>query len=513
MTRRHRLNWDTLFALDTLLGRVARWLREQGAEAYLVGGSVRDALLGRAPHTFHDLDFAVPADGMALARRLANQLGGAFFPLDSERDTGRVVLIEPDGTRFYLDFARWRGDSLRDDLADRDFTINAIALGVGQRDAALIDPFNGQADLAAGIVRAVSEQSFAKDPLRALRAARMEAAFGFRIEPHTEALLRQAIPRLDRVSRERVRDEVYRILAAPGAAGHIRRLDGLGLLGAILPEITALKGVTQSSPHRFDVYGHTLQVLEALEGLYAWLWPEAGYSPLAAGMMARLEEWRDELRDHLSQPTSGDRDRATLLKLAALLHDAGKPQTRSQDESGRVRFWGHEKSGAEIAARALRRLRFSGEEVTLARRVVAHHLRPLHLSRAEKVTRRAVYRFFRDTGEAGVDVVLLSLADHMGITAEWPRAADVAAILLEAYFYRRREIISPPKLVGGRDLMAEFDLAPGPRIGELLERVREAQAEGRISKRQEALSLVSEILKEHPVLPQETPYGILEIES
>ncbi|OQY25985.1 MAG: hypothetical protein B6I34_00890 [Anaerolineaceae bacterium 4572_32.1] len=230
-------------------------------------------------------------------------------------------------------------------------------------------------------------------------------------------------------------------------------------------------------------------------------------------MMARLEEWRDELRDHLSQPTSGDRDRATLLKLAALLHDAGKPQTRSQDESGRVRFWGHEKSGAEIAARALRRLRFSGEEVTLARRVVAHHLRPLHLSRAEKVTRRAVYRFFRDTGEAGVDVVLLSLADHMGITAEWPRAADVAAILLEAYFYRRREIISPPKLVGGRDLMAEFDLAPGPRIGELLERVREAQAEGRISKRQEALSLVSEILKEHPVLPQETPYGILEIES
>lgn len=492
---------DALFSLETLLGRVARWLRDEGVEAYLVGGSVRDALLGRPVSAFHDLDFAVPSGGLRLARRLANRLGGAFFALDVERDTGRVVLIEPDGRRLYLDFARWRGDSLQADLADRDFTINALALDLGRKQA-VIDPFGGQEDISAGVVRAVTDRSFANDPARTLRAVRMEAVFDFGIEPHTETLLRQAIPWLDRVSCERVRDELDRILAAPGAAAHVRRLDDLGLLAAVLPEVVALEGVTQSSPHRSDVYTHTLQVVEALEGLFAWLWPAAGYTPLAgetAKTVDRLLPWRDPLREHLSQPTSDDRLRATLLKLAALLHDAGKPETRSEDEAGRIRFLGHESRGAAITARALRRLRFSGEEVALARTIVAHHLRPLHLSQVETVTRRAIYRFFRDTGDAGVDVTLLSLADCLGTrgafgSAGWHRALDVAAALWEGYFCRRREMVSPPRLIGGRDLMAEFDLSPGPRIGELLECVREAQAEGQVSSREEALALVREVL-------------------
>lgn len=498
------MDLDALFTPDTLLGRIACWLREEGVEAYLVGGSVRDALLGRGAQAFHDLDFAVPAGGLVLARRLANWLGGAFFPLDAERDTGRAVLTKPDGGRLYLDFARWRGDSLQTDLADRDFTINAMALGVtrGER-VALIDPFGGQADLSAGVVRAVSEQSFAHDPARTLRAVRIEAELGFHLEPHTEALLRHAVPWLDRVSRERVRDELDRILAAPGAAGHVHRLDDLGLLALVLPEVIALKGVTQSLPHRTDVFTHTLQVLEVLEGLFAWLWPGAGYTPLAkdgASAATRLAPWRGPLQAHLSQPTSGDRVRATLLKLAALLHDVGKPETRSEDEAGRIRFLGHEKGGAEIAARALGRLRFSSKEVALVRTTVVHHLRPLHLSKVEAVTHRAVYRFFRDAAAAGVDVTLLGLADQLGTRkdaldlTEWQRALDVAAALLAGYYHRHREVISPPKLVNGRDLMRTFGLSPGPRLGELLERVREAQVEGLVSTREEALALVREIL-------------------
>lgn len=504
------MNLDCLLAPDTLLGRVAAWLREQNIEAYLVGGSVRDVLLGRPAHAVHDLDFAVPAGGLALARRLANQLGGAFFPLDAERDTGRVVLAEADGRRFYLDFACWRGNSLHADLADRDFTINAMALDVAQERPVVIDPFGGRADLSAGLVRAVTDRAFVDDPARTLRAVRLEAALGFRIEPHTEALLRQAIPRLDRVSRERVCDELDRILAAPGAAGHVRRLDDLGLLAAILPEVVALQGVTQPPPHCADVYQHTLLVLEALEGLFAWLWPDAGYAPLAEATqgLERLAPWRETLRLHLSRPASGDRARATLLKLAALLHDAGKPETRSQDETGRVRFFGHEQKGAAIAARALRRLRFSSQEVALVREIVAYHLRPLHLSRAEATTRRAVYRFFRDAEEAGVDVVWLGLADCLGTRgdafdpAEWQRLLGVAATLLEGYFQRRQEVVSPPRLIGGRDLMAEFGLSPGPRLGELLERVREAQAEGRVASREEALTLVRHILEARPLESQ-----------
>ena len=140
--------------------------------------------------------------------------------------------------------------------------------------------------------------------------------------------------------------------------------------------------------------------------------------------------------------------------------------------------------------------------MALVRTVVAHHLRPLQLSRTEAVTRRAVYRFFRDTGAAGLDVTLLALADHLGThghaldPTEWQRVLGAAAVLLEGYFQRRQEVVSPPKLVSGRDLMAEFGLSPGPRVGELLERVREAQAEGRVSTPEEALSLLREILEE-----------------
>jgi putative nucleotidyltransferase with HDIG domain len=502
--RRSNLALEALLAPNALLDRVARWLHEQGVEAYLVGGSVRDALLGHPASAFHDLDFAVPKGGLAVARRLADWLGGAFFPLDVERDTGRVVLTEPDARRRYLDFARWRDDSLQADLADRDFTINAIALDItSESGPALIDPFSGQADLRAGVLRAVTDQSFANDPARTLRAVRMEAQLGFSLEPHTEALLRQAVPWLRRVSRERVRDELDCIIAAPGVADHLRRMDDLGLLAEVLPEVTALKGVSQSLPHRFDVYTHTLQVLGALEGLFAWLWSEVRYKPLtgeAAKAMEKLVPWRDSLRAHLCRPTSGDRERATLLKLAALLHDVGKPMTRSVDDDGRIRFLGHAKKGAEIAAQALRRLRFSGEEASLVHTIVTHHQRPLFLAQAEPVTRRAIYRFFRDAGSAGVDVVLLSRADYVGThgdaldAAEWQHGLDLAASLLESYFQRHDKVIDPPKLISGRDLMAEFDLSPGPRLGELLELVREAQAGGQVATREEALALVRQSL-------------------
>jgi tRNA nucleotidyltransferase/poly(A) polymerase len=487
-----------------LLGRVARWLREEGVNAYLVGGCVRDALMGRATHV-RDLDFAVPAGGLTVARRLADWLGGAFFPLDRERDTGRVVLTEGDGSRRYLDFARWRGSTLYTDLADRDFTINAMALDITQgTDATLLDPLGGQADLSAGVVRAVSEGSFVQDPARTLRAARMEAELGLHIEPHTETLLRQAIPLLDRISHERVRDELARILATPGAAGHIGRLDDLGLLATVLPEVTALKGVTQPPPHRADVYTHTLQVLHALEELYSWLWPDKGYPPLAAEAtkaIDRLAPWRNTLRSHLSQLTSGDRVRATLLKLASLLHDVGKPATRSEDETGHIHFLDQEKRGTEIAARTLRRLRFSSEEMLLVQTTVTHYRRLFDFDRPEAVTRRAIYRFFRHTGAAGVDVTLLSGAEYLGTHEDsldltgWQRTLDVAAALLDTYFHLQ-DVISPPKLISGRDLITAFELSPGPRVGELLERVREAQAEGQVSTRKEALELVRQILHE-----------------
>lgn len=452
-----------LFPPETLPGRILDLLRDQGTEAYLVGGSVRDALLGCPVADLHDLDFAVPSGGLALARRLADALGGAFFALDAERDTGRVVL----GQRLYVDIARWRGHSLRADLADRDFTINAIALDVARPEAAPIDPFRGQDDLAAGVVRVVSDSAFADDPARLLRAVRMEAQFGFRIAPHTEALLRAAAPRLSEVSRERVRDELMRILRPPGAVAHVTRLDDLGLLAAVVPELAER--------------GWSRRTLRALEGLYAFFWPGAGYEPLSgevAAMAELVSPWRCELRQFLEQPTSGDRRRASLLKLAAL-------------------FSGAE---GEMTGSALRRLRFSRQEVQRAQAAVVYGRQPRQLAHAGPVTRLEIYRFFRQAGDAGVEAVLLGLVDTFATPdaashlPDWPVLSAAVAALLGGYFDRYREVVDPQRLIGGRDLMAAFDLPPGPRIGELLEQVREAQATGRVSSCQEALALARQLL-------------------
>jgi len=480
---------------------VHRLAARRGVRVWPVGGAVRDALLD-CP--IHDWDFAVERDAMGLARAVADALGGAYFPLDTERDAGRVVLAVADGTRLELDFAALRGAGLEADLLARDFTINALAL---DETGTLVDPTGGQADLEGGRVRAASERVFRDDPVRLLRAVRMEAGLGFEIEPQTAAWLRRDAPLLALPSAERVRDEFVRLLALQGAATHLQRLDEFGLLPYMMPELASLKGLTQSPPHRFDVWRHTLLVVDALEGVIAAATGrEVGPStlvdapPAAWGELARvLVQFAGDVTAHLAVEVSGGRGRATLLKLAALLHDVGKPETWSLGEDGCIHFYNHELVGAQIAAARLQRLRFSRDEVGRVRVMVGQHLRPAHLARTAQVTRRAVYRYFRATGCAGVEVVLLCLADHL---ATWgpnlqeqrrARRLEVAETLLAHYFERHEETVAPPPLLTGHDLMAELGLAEGPEVGRLLETVREAQAAGEVRTREQALALVRQI--------------------
>jgi hypothetical protein len=213
-----------------------------------------------------------------------------------------------------------------------------------------------------------------------------------------------------------------------------------------------------------------------------------------------LSPFSRQLSAHLSQPISDDRARLTVLKLVALLHDLGKPATKSFDDKGGIHFYGHGEEGAEVVGAILRRLRFGGSEVSLAKTIVANHMRPPLLAGEEVVTRRAVYRFFRDTGDAGVDTLLLYLADHLATWGpnlrmeRWWRRVEFVASMLADYYERHQKVISPPKLINGYDLMDEFDLEEGPRIGELLEVVREAQVEDEVRTKEEALALVKGLL-------------------
>ena len=455
-----------------LLDQVISFLGDHDVDAYLVGGLVRDQLLKRADK--RDIDLAIVGDASELAREFADANSGAFYLMDEEHNVARVILGDT-----YIDFAELRGD-LRQDLGTRDFTINAMARQLGSDQ--LIDPFHGQRDLRDKYVRAVSEHVFLDDPVRLLRAIRIAGELGFSIEQHTEGLMRSDESLLSYASMERARDEFCKILAQDNAIALLRQMDDLGLLTALLPEMGTLKGVTQSLPHTYDVFNHTLHTVDELVKIQA-----CGYVDVANG------EFVGELKKHMAHQVSAARARGTLLRLTALLHDLGKPVTRTVEESGRIRFFEHEPCGAEMAETLMRRLRFSNDEIDIVKPTITHHLRPALLSVEPHVSNRAAYRFFRDAGDAGVDVCVLMMADQRARTS--PNVDEtqdavlrgVTATLLDRYYRTPVAVISPPSLVDGRMLMRELNLDAGPHIGELLESIREAQAEGEIKTREDAL--------------------------
>jgi tRNA nucleotidyltransferase/poly(A) polymerase len=467
-----------------LLQKVINILKDQQLEAYLVGGAVRDLLLEKG--SVVDLDFAVPSDGLVAARKVADLLGAAFYPLDAERGTGRVV-YSPGGPKKHLDFATFRGDTLEADLRDRDFTINAMALRL-TRPPALIDPLNGRRDLEKGEIRAVSVESFEHDPVRVLRAIRQAQELGFQIETETQGYLQQAAPRLTTTSPERQRDELIRLLATPAPDQTLISLQRLEVLSRWLPEIEAMAGVPQSPPHHLDVFEHTAAALAAWTGM------------LRAGLPQLPAKFQDQAHAYLNKRLAGELRWQQLISLALLWHDTGKPRTYGMD-GDRIRFFGHEQVSATLVADRLVGFHFSNQAIRLVKTVVAHHMRPLLLAADRKpVSSRAIYRFFRDTGEQGIDagvaVILHALADHQatyppGQGQAGQQALDrVVARLLAAYFEHQERVVDPPPLLTGHELMAALGLPPGPTIGRILDRLKEAQASGQVTDRASALAFI-----------------------
>ncbi|MBM3150762.1 MAG: alpha/beta fold hydrolase, partial [Chloroflexi bacterium] len=381
------------------------------------------------------------------------------------------------------------------------FTVNALALDL--RTMAVHDPLGGLADLRAGQLRACSATAFTDDPLRIIRGVRQAAAYGFQIHPETRNAMKQANPGLREVSPERLRDELARMLAGLHQAACLQALDRLGALDAILPELEGLKGMEQPAPHVHDGWQHTVATLAHLEGILSILSP--GFDPetandLFTGMLAqRLGRYRLQLAAHLDESLVPGRSVRSLLSLAAIYHDIAKPPSRSVDESGRLRFLGHDEQGSIIAAARLRALQFSGPEVERVETIIRNHMRVhFHVNRLAREgkppTRRGLYRFFRDTGQAGVETILLSLADLRATYEEtltqetWAACLDICRLFLENLWEKPKEAVAPPAILDGEGLMKALGLSPGPRVGFLLENIREAQATGKVRSRREALA-------------------------
>lgn len=443
---------------------------EHSPSIYLVGGAIRNTLLSIP---IHDLDFVLPVDTFSTARKVANRLDGAFFPLDEERETARVIVTDSQGQRQIIDFAAFRGDTLEDDLRARDFTINAMAVSL-QEPQALLDPLSGAADLHNGLLRSCSDHTFQDDPLRILRAVRLAAQFTLHIDPRTRKQIPKAVPHLSGVSPERLRDELFRILDGPKQSTALKALDILGVFPTLFPRSPFSKRAQR-------ILSHLETLLKVVGDEYD---PEAAASWTVGLAVLRLGRYRNDLSQHLGVELVLERSLFPLLFLAALYlaEDVGDTSTASA-----------------LLLRRAESFRLSNAEIAHLRACFRAVERFHHLAASPNPPgRREVYRYFRGVGEAGLSAVYLSLAGFLAQHGSappkdaWTKQLDIARALLEAWWEHHAERISPPPLLNGTDLMEALNLSPGPIIGDLLETIREAQATGEVTTRSGALSLAKD---------------------
>ncbi|HYM56100.1 MAG TPA: HDIG domain-containing protein [Solirubrobacteraceae bacterium] len=461
-----------------------------GRRAWLVGGLVRDRALGRGGETA-DVDVVVDGDPAEAARAVARAAGrAACFALSEEFGSWRVVAREGS---WQVDVEPMRGGALEEDLALRDFTVNAIAEPLD--GGAPIDPLGGMADLQARRLRMAGPRAFADDPLRVLRLVRVALELDLQADAETLRAAGADAAGLAGVSAERVFMELRRILAAPAAVRGLQTLSELGAAAVVLPELEALRGVEQSRFHHRDVYGHTLEVLQRaidLTGAGGLASPELGPSIARHGA---------EVAALLAEPLADDLTRGEALRWGALLHDAAKPLTREvRPADGRVTFLGHDARGAELARAVLERLRASERLCAHVAALVRHHLRLGFLvHEPQPLSRRSVFAYLRACWPVEVDVTVLSIADRLATRGDRAQEAidahlSVAGGLL-ADALRWRAEGPPTPLLRGDELAGELGIATGPRIGELLAGLAEAQYAGELTTREQAIEYARRLLR------------------
>lgn len=439
---------------------------------YVVGGSLRDQILGRIPR---DVDIAVHGDPGALAQELATKLNSrVIFMGRQAHPLFRVATRER-----IFDISPLQGATIEEDLKHRDFTINALACETVS--AKLIDIAQGLRDIQNRQIRQVSKTCFQADPLRLLRAFRIAAQLGFQIERQTLETVRDHAHLIPKAAPERIRLELFGLLGAPDTHDWLREMVNTGILFNVLPEMEAMKDCFQNRYHDFDVFEHTIRAVHHMEILTT----------------------RNQSRgpEHRPLITSMDTSRQILLKLGALLHDMGKPPSKKITTDGHARFKGHAVTGARMAAELGERLRFSRKEIEYAQKVVRYHLGPLFLFKARQeksLTQRSITRFFMKTHAVTADILLLSLADRLAKQATTPAADSLfeqfVSEMIQQYETVFRPSLEIPPLISGHDLIHHLHLIPSPLFKQILEYTRERQLSGRITTRQEALKIAADTI-------------------
>jgi putative nucleotidyltransferase with HDIG domain len=446
--------------------------------AWLVGGAVRDRLLGRPTS---DYDVALPGPAEGPARALGRAAGGFAFELSHAYGAWRVVAHDHS---WQLDLLPLDGERIEDDLARRDLTVNAIAAPLAGEGH--VDPFGGLEDLRRRRLRMVRGDAFARDPLRTLRMARLACELEFDVDPVTADAARRSAPQLASVAPERSFVELTRVLSAPRALAGLAMMDDTGVTAVILPELWALRGVQQSRFHHLDVFDHTRAVLAETIAL------EGDPSPVCAGdtEVADVCTW-------LAAPLANDLTRGQALRFGALLHDIAKPQTRDVTAQGRITFMGHDRAGAELAAAILGRLRAAERLCAHVAALTRHHLRLGFLVHEMPLSRRAVYDYLHACAPVEVDVTLLSVADRLATRG------DNADLAIARHLELARQLLGealrwaahPPRPpLRGDELASALGITPGPLLGGLLAELQAASFSGELATREEAIERARQLI-------------------
>lgn len=472
---------------QNLLQIIYRFAKAQKIKLYLVGGILRDILLGREKEN-PDIDFCLKKGAINFGRKLAKEIKAGFVVLDKEHGACRAVKKIKDKA-YTLDFTDFRGKTLEEDLLHRDFTINAMALELEkvftrpELDDLLIDPYCGREDLKHKIIKIVSKKAFDEDPLRILRAFSFACLFNFNLHPETLRLIKLKRNKLSQVSFERIRDELFKILDSPCAFDYLLALDKLKILKIIFPEIEMMRNVKQGPYHHLDVWEHTLETIKQLEGLI------------------KERKNNQEIQDYLNEIISSERKRRALIKLGAFLHDIGKPKARRR-KNGKTIFHGHERIALEIIENICQRLRLSNDELNALKKIVFCHLRPGYLADNEVISNRAKFRFFRDTANEAISILLMAIADQRStkgrLTTKESRLRHERLVsgLVKEYFRKKKEK-KLVRLINGNDLINKFKLQPSPLIGKILSEIEELQAIGKVKCKTEALKIVTKLIKKY----------------
>jgi len=453
--------------------------KKNKVQVYLVGGALRDLILNRP---CCDFDFAVFKNALKVARQFADQIKGSYVLLDEEHGCARVVKRK-DKQIFTYDFADFRDKTLKSDLFHRDFTINTLCVPIencqGGTLCAPHDYYGAQKDIQAQKIKMVSARSFKDDPLRVMRAFSHKALLGFSIDKKTLAQIKKDLHLLRDISYERIREELFKILSSERTAENLKAMDKIGLLEQIIPQVSVMFKVTQGTYHHLDVWPHSLETVAQLEGV--------------------LKEVKDDvdIQEYLNEDLGGGHKRFTMMKLAALLHDIGKPETKKIEE-GKTSFHGHERVGKNIVRKIGKMLKISTKERYALEDLVYWHLRPGYLSNFKNPSQRSIFRYFRDTRDEALSVLLLSLADQRSTRGPMTTEEDqrhhekIVKSLIRQYIEEQKK--EPfVRLIDGNDLIRRLKLKPSPMFGKILKRIEEQQVLGKIKAKKEALELARQI--------------------